>query len=386
MSTEGSVWDVAVVGAGPAGALAARQIARAGLRVLLVEQDRLPRDKVCGCCLSARGIETLAACHLSHRLASLGPRSYDALRLAASGAEARIPLPGGVTIDRACLDAMLVEAAASAGATVLDQTRAVLESLHSSVDDLRRLHLSSRGGRGPSRTQARVVVLAAGIANRVAIPDLDDDVVRTASRIGVSTTLDAAEPVPWADDAINMAVARAGYVGAARLEDGRWRVAAALDRRELHTSGRVSPLVRRVLESAGWSAPQALTCTAWRGTPALWRHPRRVAARRLFVIGDAAGYVEPFTGEGIACALDAGRAVAELAVRAAAHWSDSLIDAWTETVTRRVQRGWRAAAVAAHVVRQPVLTAATTGLLSRYPGLASPAVAYLNRSREESAS
>lgn len=382
MSGGNDIWDVAVIGAGPAGALAARQIAQEGFRVLLVEQDRLPRDKVCGCCLSARGIETLAACELSRHLAMLAPVSYDALRLGAGGAEARIPIPRGVTIDRARLDAMLVQAAAAAGTTVLDETRAVLEPLQSRVEGTRTLSLTARRGRARLTVRARLVIVAAGLANRVAVGELDGEVVHKASRVGVSAVLDATEPVPWTDGDVNMAVAREGYVGAARLADGRWRVAAALEARLLRTTGRVTPLVRQVLDSAGWPAPLALESALWRGTPALWRQPRHVAARRLFVIGDAAGYVEPFTGEGIACALDAGRAVAELAIPAVAHWSNGLVDTWTDTVRRRIQRGWRAAALAAHAVRQPLLATAATALLSRYPGLAAPAVAYVNGSRQ----
>lgn len=382
MRRANTVWDVAVVGAGPAGALAARQIARDGLRVLLVEQDRLPRDKACGCCLSARGIETLAACRLSRHLGKLVPRRYDALRLASGGAEALIPLPPGVTLNRTRLDGMLVDEAAAGGATVLDETRAELEPLQSPLDVGRTLRLVPRGGGTPFCIQARMVVLAAGIGNRVALRELDGAVVHRAARIGVSCVLGATDPVPWTDGAINMAVAREGYVGAARLEDGRWRVAAALEAHHLRRAGRVSGLVRQVLQSAGWSAPSGLESAAWRGTPALWRHPRRVAARRLFAVGDAAGYVEPFTGEGIACALDAGRVVAELAIQGVAHWSDALIDAWTDTITRSVQRGWRAATVAAYLVRQPVLATTTTALLARYPGLAAHAVAYVNRSRE----
>lgn len=381
MSAAGSIWDVVVVGAGPAGALAARQIAREGLRVLLVEQDRLPRDKVCGCCLSARGIATLAACELSRQLALLTPRSYEALRLAAGGAEARIPIPRGVTVDRARLDAMLVHAAVGAGAAVLDETRAVLEPSQSAVESTRTLHLVPRRGRAQLTVRARLVLIAAGLANRVAAGELDGEVVRDASRIGVSTVIDASEAVPWDDGQVNMAVAREGYVGAARLEDGRWRVAAALEARRLRVTG-VSALVRQVLDSAGWPTPLALGSATWRGTPPLWRQPRQVAARRVFAIGDAAGYVEPFTGEGIACALDAGRRVAELAIPAVNHWSHGVVDTWTNTVRHGIQRRWRAATLAAHAVRQPMLATAATALLARYPRLAGPAVAYVNGSRQ----
>lgn len=376
------VWDVVVVGAGPAGALAAYGIARAGLRVLIVERGRLPRDKVCGCCLSARAIETLASCGLSGHLSSLAPRSYDALRLGVRGHDARLPLPRGVSVSRARLDATIVDAAAAAGAEVLDATRARLDPLRSSMEGTRTLQLVQSGSRAIGSIRARVVIEATGLAHPLAIDELGGEVVHRSSRMGVSTMLDAEVRGPWTDGEINMAVGREGYVGAVRLEDGRWRIAAALDAHALRTAGHVTPVARSVLQRTGWTSPPALESANWRGSPPLWREPRRVASSRLLVIGDAAGYVEPFTGEGIACALAAGRAVATLAPSAVEDWSDDLVDLWTNAMRRSIQRGWRAATIAAHALRQPALATAAAAVLARYPVLASPAVTYVSGASE----
>ena len=53
------VWDAVVIGAGPAGALTARELARLGLRVLLVDRAKFPRNKVCGCCLNGAALAAL---------------------------------------------------------------------------------------------------------------------------------------------------------------------------------------------------------------------------------------------------------------------------------------------------------------------------------------
>ena len=53
-------WDVIVVGAGPAGSLTARELARLGRRVLLVDKASFPRPKVCGCCLSGSALAALS--------------------------------------------------------------------------------------------------------------------------------------------------------------------------------------------------------------------------------------------------------------------------------------------------------------------------------------
>ena len=104
------MWDAVVVGAGPAGALAARESARRGLRVLLVDREAFPRWKVCGCCLSGRALGTLAGVGLAdlpHRHGALPLRE---VRLAARHRDAVVALPDGVALSRQTLDAALVEA------------------------------------------------------------------------------------------------------------------------------------------------------------------------------------------------------------------------------------------------------------------------------------
>src|SRR3712207_1674364 len=65
-------WDALVVGAGPAGALAAHQLAAAGRHVLLVDRQAFPRPKVCGACVNLRALDALRAAGLDHVAAGLG--------------------------------------------------------------------------------------------------------------------------------------------------------------------------------------------------------------------------------------------------------------------------------------------------------------------------
>jgi flavin-dependent dehydrogenase len=117
----------------------------------------------------------------------------------------------------------------------------------------------------------------------------------------------------------------------------------------------------------------------WRGTPALTRSARRLAAERVFVLGDAAGYIEPFTGEGMAWALTSAAAVAPLAARAAAHWRPTLAREWTACHARIVGGRQFVCRAAATVLRYPRLVRILIGVLARAPVLAVPAVRYLNR-------
>ena len=66
------VWDCVVIGAGPAGALAAREVARRGASVLLLDRAAFPRYKVCGCCLNPRSLGVLDRVGLGHLVGQLG--------------------------------------------------------------------------------------------------------------------------------------------------------------------------------------------------------------------------------------------------------------------------------------------------------------------------
>jgi flavin-dependent dehydrogenase len=116
----------------------------------------------------------------------------------------------------------------------------------------------------------------------------------------------------------------------------------------------------------------------WRGTPALTRRPRRRAAERVFALGDAAGYVEPFTGEGMAWALSAAVALAPLVARAAERWESRYVRVWPRAFQCLVVRSQVACRAAAFVLRRPLLARVLVGILSRAPFLARPVLARLH--------
>jgi hypothetical protein len=152
--------------------------------------------------------------------------------------------------------------------------------------------------------------------------------VAPGSRIGVGTTLTASSSasLPAAIDLppgeLVMAVDRHGYCGLVRLEDGRLDLAAAVDRHVLAAAGGPAAAIVDLLRLAGgdrrtttaFDGPfEAVAAATFRATPPLTHHSPRIAGRaqRIFRVGDAASYVEPFTGEGIGWALASGRLLAE---------------------------------------------------------------------------
>ena len=367
----GRSWDIVVIGAGPAGAVAARELAGQA-RVLLIDRARFPRAKVCGCCLNGAALQTLQRMGLGNLTAQAGAVPLRELQLAYHTRVARVDLQDGVVLSRTRLDLELIKAAIAAGAEFLDETQA---SIGNEQPDGRRLELKSEDGAGC--LQARQVVVAGGLGCR-AFAESADDARQTQpdSRIGTGTVVedDSAE---FAAGSIYMACHRNGYVGLTRLEDGQLDIAAALDGDAVKQAGGVAELTPRILAEAGFAVPSRMPDAVWHGTAKLTQQRSSVAGNGYFVIGDAAGYVEPFTGEGIAWALATGRAVAPI-VAAGLRGEVDAADSWTRRHRQLLGKRMRLCRSVSGLLRSRLLVRAAVGLLSLAPGLARPIVRSLN--------
>jgi flavin-dependent dehydrogenase len=109
----------------------------------------------------------------------------------------------------------------------------------------------------------------------------------------------------------------------------------------------------------------------------LTRAAQRRAAERLFLLGDAAGYIEPFTGEGIAWALAAGKMVAPLAKRAVHGWQPGMTRQWEITYQRLLGNRQRICRTVATVLRSAWLTHTIIRILALAPIFAAPLTSYL---------
>lgn len=375
------VWDGLVVGAGPAGAFAARELAREGLRVLLVDKARFPRSKVCGCCLNGAALATLADRGLALLPARLGARRLESFHVATAGHHATVPLPAGVALSRERFDAALIGEAIRAGCEFLPQTQAALgQDTQASRNVTLRCHSQS------ATTAARVVLAADGLAGGLLKHERGCETrIARRPRIGVATILDQAPPAYHAGT-IFMACARRGYVGLVRLEDGRLDLAAALEPFFVRRVGGPWSAVDAVLREAGLSPIEGLDRQVWRGTPTLTRHRALPAAPRVFALGDAAGYVEPFTGEGIAWALSSAVAVKPFVVQAVDRWHAALPRAWARRLGTLAGRRRRLCRMLTLLLRVGPVTGLAIRALGRAPGLAGPWVRWLNRPWQDSGS
>jgi flavin-dependent dehydrogenase len=365
-------WGALVVGAGPAGSLTARELARLGVRVLLVDRSAFPRWKVCGCCLLQPGLSTLSHLGLGDLPRRLGAIPLTAVRFSVRGVHARIPMTGGVALSREAFDAGLIEAAITAGVQFLPETAARLQTCQ---PDWREVSFQHSGQ--SASASARIVVAADGLGGQLAVQEPRLGVrVRESSRIGAGCVLEADSECVQSGT-IEMACGRAGYVGLVRLEDKRVCCAAALDFSAVRHAGPGSAAVAVLKEAGGW-LPARLADAPWRGTPPLTRSLKTHWAERLFIVGDAAGYVEPFTGEGMAAALASARALAPLAASASEAWRPGLGSRWDAIYSRMVKSRQGFAQAMSMVLRHPQRARALVALLSFCPFLAVPFERRLN--------
>ena len=237
-------------------------------------------------------------------------------------------------------------------------------------------------GSGSATVTARVVVAADGLNGRLTAAEDNPPAVAPGSRIGAGAVVDAAPGQDgYEPGTIVMAVAPGGYVGAVRLEDGRLDLAAAFDPAFVRTHHGLGPAAAAVIGHAGAPPVPGIDRLPWRGTPPLTRTPRRLSGPGWFAVGDAGGYVEPFTGEGMAWAVASGVAVAPIVAAAAADatWDVRREAAWDAAHARVVRRRQGACRVIARVLRSPRLCRVAVAALSLAPRLAGPVVAGLNR-------
>lgn len=359
-------WDVLVAGAGPAGSALARRAAVSGLRTLLVDRSAFPRDKVCGGCLSARTLELFERAGLAGAVRVVGGAPLDRLVLAAGGHCAELRLPAGLSLSRYRLDASLLAAAVAAGAHFLPRQRAVLGAASGAGREVA-LH----DGGGSATVRAAVVVDATGLSSAL-VGSAAPRALPVRDRIGCAAILPA-EGAGYPPGAIHMAVARRGYVGLVRLEDGRLNVAAALDAGTVRRRG-PGPVAAGILRQAGFDPVAGLAEARWSGTPPLAHRPQRCAGERLFALGDAAGYTEPFTGEGIGWALRDADALAPLLEQAVGGWEAQLAEQWSRRQARERAYTQRSSRVLAGMLRRPLLVRGALGILQRRPGLGQPLV------------
>ena len=324
-----SAWDaeVLVVGGGPAGAATATWLARAGHDVLLLEKARFPREKPCAEFLSpglSDILERLGVLDTLRATQAAWPRGMvvgteRASFLVAYGGADDPTGRSALGIPRPIFDQILLDHARAAGARVQERLRV----LGAVVDNGRVVGVRARDAVGEVALRARFVVAADGMRSAVA-RSLDLDLpIHWPRRLGLVARYAS---VPGIGHFGEMHVGRDLYCGLAPTGNGVVNVALVGGLAAKHADESVERYFeRRLAELPGAVATlgTARRITPIRGVGPLARRVRRVAGPGYLLVGDAAGFLDPFTGEGVYRALR-GAELAAAAVERALRRADGL--------------------------------------------------------------
>ena len=293
--------DVIVVGGGPAGCVAAIVLARAGLRVRLLDRATFPREKLCGDTLNPGALATLARLGLHPADDGLPIRGM--LVSGPGGARARGWYPAGVigrAIRRLDLDQRLLQSAAGAGVTVVEGAR--VESVVAGGNQtpyVTGVQAEIRNSR--YRMPARFVIAADGRSSRIAH--------------GLSLARYARAPRRWAVGRYFIDVAGLGDHGEMHVRPGRYIGVAPVP-------GGLTNVCVVTTDRSALRDPESLIASAIEGEPELADRFARArpegrpvslgplaiecdvpGSHGLLLAGDAAGFVDPMTGDGLRLAI-----------------------------------------------------------------------------------
>ena len=293
------MFDVAIVGAGPAGATCAAHCAAAGLRTIVIEREKFPREKVCGDCLNPGCWPLLQELQLSERVRTLPHAKLEKVNFVAiGGANIEIDLPGDqngeIALKRSLFDDLLCHRARELGAQVRDST------IVSTVQKMRRGDWKLDIVR--DQIMAHFLVAADGRNSTIArlrnlLPRPQRERVALQSHIPRPRTF---------GNRVVLQLLREGYSGQAPVSDTELNVCLVA------TPHSIARLKVWAEGHFGVSSTHS-----WRTITPLTRAPITAAHQNLFFIGDAARVVEPFTGEGIYYALSSGRLAAKAIIEIA---------------------------------------------------------------------
>ncbi len=367
--------DLAIIGGGPAGTAAALEASRRGLSVAIYERDRFPREKVCGEFLSGESLPLLE-CEIPAAL-TRGAAIRRAEFISPRGRLHDFELPAaGRGLSRHVLDQALWQAASAAG---------VLTREGEPVRWLGRLESGSGcagNGQGHGRVKCWEIESAKGTietAKRLIIacgrwwalegfpsPAGQGKRIAAGAWLGVKAHFSGVA----LRDAVEMYYFSGGYCGLAPIEDGLYNACCLV-----HRSLARDPGARGMGDFAAWIRAVArhraldvrlrgaVQASATITTAPLGPGRRRPVSEGAMLAGDAAGFLDPFTGDGISMALHSGKLAAGEWARCSEEAGDvnanQALSVYRRRLVRAVRRSYAVAGLVRALVSGPAMVQAS---------------------------
>ena len=367
--------DVLIAGAGPAGSIAATVLARAGARVLVLDRARFPRPKLCGDTLNPGALAVLqrlglgCAAAASIPLAGMIVTGDDGTRVVG-----KYEGVSGRAISRSEFDAALMMAAAGAGARIEQGVLVQGPVIDTSGDQPIVTGLKITGRQGKCLTiRARMVIAADGRYSRV------------ARALGLSRA--ASWPRRWAMGAYfenvggltqfgEMHVRRTHYMGVAALAKGLTNACVVTP----NLGGRhpadilMTTLTGDAQLRERFAGARMVTAPICLGPLAI--DASAAGARGLLLAGDAAGFVDPITGDGLRFAIRGAELAAREALDALENGSDRAHVRLLASRHREFAAKWRFNRTMRWIVTYPAAVRAAEYGVSMIPRLLQEAIRY----------
>lgn len=328
MTTLANPFDVAIAGAGPAGTSAAIQLAMDGARVLLVEEKRFPRPKLCGEFISPECVAHFERLRVSDEMFSAGGTSLtQTVFYSRRGHNAAVPSEwfksgtSALGLSRSQMDHKLLERAKSAGVVVIEGAHAagLIHEL-GQVRGIRVKAVQVNGPGGSDEYRALVSIDATGRNRSLARHVEETPGIRKRPRPTLVAFKAHLENAAVAAGACEIYFYKGGYGGLSGVEGGVSNLCFIVSADDVrHYSSDPQIVLREVVMKnvrAAETLKAARVRTQWLSVSLEGFGKRALApADGLLTIGDAAAFIDPFTGSGMLMALESGQVAADAVAR-----------------------------------------------------------------------